>query len=117
MENLREEVLSVGNMGSLSVQVKNICVTFQNIISAPQSGDKRRVSSCSGYSTGQASVGSPRRISGASAVSGVVTSDQRRISSSSGVSGYYSDERPSLDGGYNHYKSQHWRYSFRKMSE
>ena len=60
-----------------------------------QSGDRRRISTCSGYSTGQTSSGSPRRISGASGAS---------------VSGYCSDDSGAM-------RSQHWRYSFRRYSQ
>ena len=60
-----------------------------------QSGDRRRISTCSGYSTGQTSSGSPRRISGASGAS---------------VSGYCSEDSGQL-------RAQHWRYSFRRYSQ
>ena len=67
------------------------------------------------YSTGQASTGSPgqRRISAASHGSG----GERRVSGAS--SGYTSETQEAGGRGpdHAHYKSQHWRYSFRRYSE
>ena len=67
------------------------------------------------YSTGQASTGSPgqRRISAASHGSG----GERRVSGAS--SGYTSETQEAGGRGQDHahYKSQHWRYSFRRYSE
>ena len=84
-------------------------------------GERRRISTCSGYSTGPGGLlliwyfaflisdgsrqgsNSPRRISGASS-----------------ASGYYSDdrERASFDStAHGSMKSQHWRYSFRRYEE
>ena len=68
-----------------------VAAPSQHLSAGPE--DTRRISTCSGYSTGQTSSGSPRRISGASA-----------------VSGYCSDES-------GQFRSQHWRYSFRRYSE
>ena len=65
-----------------------------------QSFDRRRISTCSGYSTGQASLGSPRRISGAS-----YSSEERGL-------GEVRELRPEPGQ-----RSQHWRYSFRRYSE
>ena len=65
----------------------------------PQSFDRRRISTCSGYSTGQASSGSPRRISGAS-----YSSEDRALG----------EGRELREPGQ---RSQHWRYSFRRYSE
>ena len=45
------------------------------------------------------------------------SSSPRRISGASSVSGYYSEDRDrgSIDSGvHGAYKSQHWRYSFRR---
>ena len=96
-DNFREEP---GIVGSAKDNL-HVSVTCQDT--------SRRISTCSGYSTGpelammnlsRQGSNSPRRISGAST-----------------ASGYYSDDKDrhtSIDSGSGTAKSQHWRYSFRK---
>ena len=99
-------------------------------------GETRRISTCSGYSTGPGQLTNssplinkqiPATLLFAEAiicvselVSRQGSNSPRRISAASSASGYYSDdkERTSFDAGvHGSYKSQHWRYSFRRCKE
>ena len=81
-----------------------------------QSFDRRRISTCSGYSTGQASIGSPRRIRWPTPVI-IFILKNIHISGAS----YSSEERGEARGEHRESggtgRSQHWRYSFRRYSE
>ena len=87
-------------------------------------GETRRISTCSGYSTGPGSLYTAIICSKCYFISELVSrqgsNSPRRISAASSASGYYSDdkERTSFDGGgHGSYKSQHWRYSFRRCKQ
>lgn len=87
-------------------------------ISTPEG--KRRISTCSGYSTATDSSHLAGGLTHGSCRNFSISSGSRRISGASSVSGYCSDDKASFsnDNGYLGYgvsgKTQHWRYSFRK---
>ncbi|XP_071743969.1 ras-specific guanine nucleotide-releasing factor 2-like isoform X3 [Lepeophtheirus salmonis] len=117
LESSSSSLSSIENLGEGHTQHVHHQVTS---IPSTECEGKRRISTCSGYSTATANLPnvSHHPDTGTNSRHGSLT--PRRISGASSVSGYCSDERGSFstEGGLTpHMKPQHWRYSFRRYEE